>query len=74
MSFIKPCKPSDTPCMIASAQSAIENLWPGAPEFHLPPLDPLSIGDVRNDDRNLIFGLKNITIYGASKCKFLNLT
>lgn len=71
--FITPCKSVDTNCMISSAKSALENIWRGAPDLGVPLLDPLEIGSVRNDDRDLKLGFRNMKIHGISKCKFLDI-
>ncbi|XP_047522317.1 circadian clock-controlled protein daywake-like [Pieris napi] len=71
--YITPCKPVDTSCMISSAHSALENLWRGVPEFGVPILDPLEIGSLRNDDKDLKLGFRNMKVHGPSKCKFLDI-
>ncbi|XP_038214292.1 circadian clock-controlled protein daywake-like [Zerene cesonia] len=74
VSYIKPCKPTDKACMLASAQNAIQYVSSGIPEFGVIPSDPLSINDVRNDDANLKLGFRNMKIVGASKCKVENIS
>ncbi|CAF4851190.1 unnamed protein product [Pieris macdunnoughi] len=71
--YITPCKSVDTPCMISSAHSALENFWRGVPEFGVPILDPLEIGSIRNDDKDLKLGFRNMKVSGPSKCKFLDI-
>ncbi|XP_022124013.2 circadian clock-controlled protein daywake isoform X3 [Pieris rapae] len=71
--FITPCKSNDSPCIISSASSALENLWRGVPELGVPILDPLEIGSLRNDDKDLKLGFRNMKVFGSSKCKFLDI-
>ncbi|CAG4930528.1 unnamed protein product [Colias eurytheme] len=74
VSYIKPCKPTDNACMLASAQSAVGYVAAGIKEFGVISSDPLSIDDVRNDDANLKMGFRNMKIVGASKCKIESVT
>ncbi|XP_034829209.1 protein takeout-like [Maniola hyperantus] len=73
VTFIKPCKADDKPCITASAQAAIPFLVGGLPELGVPTLDPMIIDSVRSDENNLKLGFREITVTGVSKCKILGM-
>lgn len=71
VSFIKPCKPLDSPCIINSAKIALPHLAKGVSEFGTPSLDPLHINkEVKADSGELKISFKDVVVHKLSQCDF----
>ncbi|KAF9813483.1 hypothetical protein SFRURICE_017062 [Spodoptera frugiperda] len=71
VSFIKPCKPLDSPCIINSAKIALPHIAKGVSEFGTPSLDPLHINkEVKADSGELKISFKDVVVHKLSQCDF----
>ncbi|KAF9422614.1 hypothetical protein HW555_001818 [Spodoptera exigua] len=75
VSFIKPCKPRDSECLLNSAKIAMPHVAKGLAEFGTPSLDPLHINkEVKADSGELKISFKNIVAHDLSKCDIKKIT
>ncbi|XP_022828097.1 circadian clock-controlled protein-like [Spodoptera litura] len=75
VSYIKPCKPRDSKCIVDSAKIALPHVVKGLPEFGTPSLDPLHINkEVKADTGDLKISFKNIVVRRLSECDIIKIT
>ncbi|CAH2252418.1 circadian clock-controlled protein daywake-like [Pararge aegeria] len=66
--FITPCKPGDSACLIASANSAIAAFADGVPALGIKPIDPLQIPLIKSDHAGLKLVFRDSTLTGLKNC------
>ncbi|XP_026748696.1 circadian clock-controlled protein daywake-like [Galleria mellonella] len=71
--FIKPCKSSDTDCLIASAQAAVPIVAAGIPELGVRSLDPMKIPVVKSNTAGLEVTFSDNVVTGLKGCKIESL-
>ncbi|KAJ8723232.1 hypothetical protein PYW08_003144 [Mythimna loreyi] len=74
VSWIKPCKASDSECLLTSATLALPHIANGIPELGIPAIDPLPLKDTEANTGDLKLKFTNVTIYQLSKCEFKSFT
>ncbi|XP_046978247.1 protein takeout-like [Vanessa cardui] len=72
-SFIKPCKPEDSACIISSATQAIPFFAKGQPEMGIEPMDPLKLELIKSDQGGLKIIFKDSTLTGLKDCSVENI-
>ncbi|KAJ8716745.1 hypothetical protein PYW07_003372 [Mythimna separata] len=74
VSWLKPCAPLDSPCLLKSAQFALPSFTNGIKEHGIPAIEPMPIKDTNADTGDLKLSFKNVTINNLSKCVFKSFT
>ncbi|CAH0719778.1 unnamed protein product, partial [Brenthis ino] len=66
--FIKPCKPSDGACILASSRAAMPDFTKGSQDLGIKSLDPMHFKEIKSDHAGLKLLLKDSTIKGLKDC------
>ncbi|CAF4852661.1 unnamed protein product [Pieris macdunnoughi] len=70
--FIKPCKPGDSACILASARAAAPFLLPGIPDLGIKSLDPMHLNVIKSDQGGLKMVFKDTDLTGLKTCTIDN--
>ncbi|XP_075975336.1 uncharacterized protein LOC142976027 [Anticarsia gemmatalis] len=67
--FIKPCKTSDSSCIVNSAKIAIDHLVDGDKSLGIPALDPLVVNNIDANSGDLKLSFRDFVVHGIKNVK-----